>query len=365
MNIQVTKENLFKSLSNVAKVAISTRGSLPILNNVLLKASEGRLNLSATNLEIAISEYVGAKIIEEGQITIPARLFQEYVSSLPSGCVITIKTDEHKVKLDAGEYKSVINGQLADDYPIIPKIEAEAVWKTSSTTLKHALNQVVFAASGDDSRPILTGVLLHSADGHVFMAATDSYRLAEKDLGTTKASLEMLVPASAMADLQRILKDEEDVFVHTDGQQVAFRMGDIEIISRLIEGVYPAYKKLLPSSFSDKAQLDRAEMQNAVKLASLFARENAGSIKLSTRPDSNALVVETSTSQLGENSTNLDSQVEGDGAEISLNSRYILDGLQAIGGSSVAVKMNGKLDPCIFEGIEDQTYTYLIMPLKS
>lgn len=364
MNIQVTQENLSRALSNVARVAASSRGSLPILSNILIKTTENRLTISATNLEIAITEVIGAKVLREGSITLPAKLVQEYVSSLPKGTV-NLELDDHKLKLSCGDYTSTINGTLADDYPVIPQAKDEPIWKVNSGQLKKALSQVVFAASSDDARPILTGVLLHTIETDVYLAATDSYRLSEKKIGSSKQPMNLLIPGSALNDLQRILSDDEaTVYVYGEGEQVAFKVGDIELVSRLIEGTYPDYRKLLPNKFDTTAELERSEYVSATKLASLFARESAGSITVSVKPDTKSLHIQSSASQLGENATSLSATVEGDGV-ISLNARFLLDGLQSLDGQQVVMTMNGKLDPCVIRSTDQDDYLHIIMPLKS
>ncbi|MCA9349286.1 DNA polymerase III subunit beta [Candidatus Saccharibacteria bacterium] len=365
MNIQVTQENLSQALGNLARVASSSRGSLPILNNILLRTVKGRLSMSATNLEIAITQSVGAKVNQEGVVTVPARLFQEYINSLPSGTV-DIEVTDHKIYVKSADYRSTINGMLADDYPVIPEVKDEPIWKVNTKIFKEALNQVVFAASTDDARPVLTGVLLHSVDGEIYLAATDSYRLSEKLVGKSKAEFSLLIPASALADLQRIIGDkDEDIFVHADTQQVAFRFAGIELVSRLIEGTYPEYRKLLPASFANSADLEKAEFVSASKLASLFARESAGSIMIELSPDTKSLSVKSAASQIGENNTSIPANISGDGASISLNSRFLIDGLASIQGPSIIFNMNGKLDPCVLKSPDHTDYLHIIMPLKS
>jgi len=210
MKLQVTQENLNRALSTVAKVA-NARNPLPILANVLIKTSQNRLSISATNLDIAITQYIGAKVSQEGSITVPARLMQDFVSSLPSG-VIELNLDDTRLHITTDQYNSVINGIVADDFPVMPTIAEGTKWSIGGLLLKRALQQTVFAASNDESRPVLTGVLVHTTDGKLYMAATDSYRLAEKTLGNNKTNINLLVPASAMQDLLRILgENEEDV----------------------------------------------------------------------------------------------------------------------------------------------------------
>jgi DNA polymerase-3 subunit beta len=363
MKLQVTQENLNRALTTVARVA-NSRGTLPILANVLIKTSSNRLSISATNLDIAITQYIGGKVAEEGSITVPARLMQDFISSLPAG-VINLDLDETKLHIATDQYKSTINGIVADDFPVMPTISNGESWTVNAGVLKKALQQVVFAASSDESRPVLTGVLVHSVDGKLHLAATDSYRLAEKQIGATKATVSLLVPATAMQDLLRILADDNDeVEVNHDEQQVLFKVGDVELVARLLEGKYPDYGKLIPQSFAVKAVLKRADFINVTKVSSLFARESAGSVTLKVDEASQTLSIRSIASQLGENTANATGKITGDG-EITLNSRYLLDALQAISGDEVTFGFNGKLEATALRDGTSEDYTHIIMPLKS
>ncbi len=363
MKLQVTQENLNRALGTVARVA-NARNPLPVLANVLLRTSNNRLSIAATNLDIAITQYIGAKISEEGSITVPARLMQDFISSLPAG-VIDLVLEDAQLHITTEQYNSAINGIVADDFPVMPTIAGGQSWTMSAPLLKKALQQVVFAASGDESRPVLTGVLLHTVDGRLYMAATDSYRLAEKDLGPNKADINMLVPASAMQDLLRIVGDvEEDVAVTHDDQQVLFRTGDIELVARLLEGKYPDYRKLIPKEFAVRAQLKRADLINVTKVSSLFARESAGSVTIEVDEASGKLSIRSIASQLGENTATAGGKITGSGS-ITLNSRYLLDALQVLSSDEVIFGFNGKLEATMLTDAKDAGYNHIIMPLKS
>ena len=290
MKLQVTQENLNRALNSVSRVA-NSRGTLPILANVLIRTTKNRLSLAATNLDIAITHYIGAKVSEAGSITVPARLMQDFVSSLPEG-VINLELKESKLHVTTDQYQSVVNGIVADDFPVMPAMSDGTSWRIDNTLLKKALQQVVFAASSDETRPILTGVFIKTIEGKLVMAATDSYRLAEKQLGPQKQEIEILIPASAAQDLLRIIGDsEEDVKVTNNEQQVLFVVGDIELVTRLVEGAYPDYQKLIPKSFTTSAQLKRADLINITKVSSLFARESAGSVTIEVDESSKKLSI--------------------------------------------------------------------------
>lgn len=363
MKLKVTQENLTKALGYVARVA-NTRGTLPVLANVLLSVEGNRLKLAATNLDIAISCYVGAQVQKDGSLTVPARLFQDLVSSLPSG-VIELEQDDMRLKVQTDHYKSIINGVSAEEFPVMPAIEKGTTWKIPAPELKQGLQQVVFAASGDESRPVLTGVYFYTTDGVLYAASTDSYRLAEKRLTKTDQDVQLLVPASALQDMLRIINDQtDDVRVICDDQQVLFQAGDVELVARLIEGNYPDYKKLIPQTFDTTAVLARSELANITKVTSLFARESSGSIVLSVDDASGTVWIRAVASQLGENDSSATARVKGAG-EITLNSRYILDALQAMDGKEVEIGFNGKLEPVVLSDPTKDDYIHLIMPLKS
>lgn len=363
MQLQVTQENLNKALGTVARVA-NTRGTLPVLANVLIKTVNNRLSIAATNLDIAITHYIGAKVGEEGAITVPARLMQDFVSSLPAG-VIDLKLDDYKLNIATDQYQSVINGVSADEFPVMPAITKGKSWRVAASELKKSLQQVVIAASSDEARPVLTGVYLHTIEGKLYMAATDSYRLAEKELSKVKDEVDLLVPVTAMQDLLRIVTDsEDDVEVTSDEQQVLFRVGDVELVARLIEGKYPDYRKLIPQKFETTATLKRADLLNATKISSLFARESAGSITLNVDEANQELSIRSVASQLGENTAKAAAKVTG-GGSITINSRYLLDALHALSGEEVNFSFNGKLEPSVLRDPANSDYTHIIMPLKS
>jgi DNA polymerase-3 subunit beta len=363
MKLQVTQENLNKALGMVARVA-NTRGTLPVLANVLIKTVNNRLSIAATNLDIAITHYIGAKVTEEGAITVPARLMQDFISSLPTG-VIDLRLDDYKLNIATDQYQSVINGVSADEFPVMPAITKGKTWIVPANVLKKGLQQVVVSASTDEARPVLTGVYLHASEGNLYMAATDSYRLAEKVLSKVKEEIDLLVPVTAMQDLLRIVNDvEDDVQVTSDDQQVLFRVSDVELVARLIEGKYPDYQKLIPQKFQTTAVLKRADLLNAAKVSSLFARESAGSITLNVDEANQELSIRSVASQLGENTAKAAAKVMG-GGSITLNSRYLLDALHALSGEEVDFSFNGKLEPSVLKDPAAKDYVHIIMPLKS
>ena len=361
MKLQVTQENLSKALNSVARIA-NSRNTLPILSNVLLKTDKNRLSIAATNLDIAITHYIGSKIEQNGSITVPARLMQDFISNLPDS-VLNLELKDNKLSITTDKYQSTINGIAAEDFPVMPAIKGDILWKVDAKEFKKTLQQVVFAASGDDARPVLTGVYFHTSGGNVVVAATDSYRLAEHKIGKSKDSVNFLVPASAASDLLRIISDtDKEVAVTHDDQQVLFQVGDVTLVARLIEGNYPDYRKLIPTKFATTATLRRADFINIAKISSLFARESAGSITI--KVEDKKVSINAIASQLGENTATADAEVNGSG-EVTLNSRYLIDALNAFSSEDVEFCFNGKLEPCIIKSLQEPSYLHLIMPLRS
>lgn len=363
MDLQVTQENLHKALSNVARVA-NGRSTLPILGNILIQTDQNRLRLSATNLDIALSQHIGTKINKEGSITVPARLLQDFVSNLPK---VTLKLvqEDNKLHISAENYKSTINGMSPEDFPVMPAIQKPTNLSVPTTKLKKVLQQVVFAASGDESRPILTGVYFIKNGDDLFVAATDSYRLAEKKTIKTQTKVSLLVPNTACQDLLRIIDETDgDTEISFDDQQVKFIVGDAELVTRQIDGDYPDYKKLIPNKFEQTALVSKDELSSITKIAGLFSRENAGSVVVLIDDADKNLTVKSISSQVGDNVSKIPGEVSGTG-EITLNSRYLLDVLNVIDGDKVEFCFNGKLDPIVVRDPGDSAYTHIIMPLKS
>jgi DNA polymerase-3 subunit beta len=362
MKLQVTQANLAKALSTVARIA-NSRNPLPILSNVLLKTENNRLSIAATNLDIGITHFIGSKITQEGAITVPARLMQDFVSSLPDS-VLNLELSDNKLHITTDQYQSTINGIVADDFPVMPAISNGVTWKTPAADFKKALSQVVFAASSDDSRPVLNGVYFHSTGTQAIVVATDSYRLAENKVGKAGKPINFLVPASATQDLLRIINDtDKEVAVTHDDQQVLFNVGDVSLVARLIEGNYPDYRKLIPTKFETVAKLARADLLNITKVSSLFARESAGSVTIKADKE-DGVSINAIASQLGENTAKAQAKITG-GGEVTLNSRYLVEALNAFSAEEVEFCFNGKLEPVIIRSGEEPNYIHLIMPLRS
>ena len=366
MELSVTQENLARALSAVGRVATSKAG-LPVLSNILLRTEGNRLLVAATNLEIAATYYIGAKVTKQGSLTLPARLVSDFVSSLPKGTIdLSVKTT--RMTITSGNYMSVVNGMDAEEFPELPAIDEKqaVIYNIATPDLKQALNQTVITSSSDSTRPVLTGVYWHSVDGALYLAATDGYRLAERKLMLTKSEIAAIVPTSSLQEVLRTINDTVDeVEVLFDDTQVRFRIGEAEITSRLINGNYPDYRQLIPKESETIVKVDADDFVRTVKIASLLARESGGSVTLSTNHEKQELSIHSIASELGENTSTANADVSSDG-QITLNSRYVADALSVLDGDTITFRFSGKLSPCVFTTQQkDINYVHIIMPLKS
>lgn len=367
MELSVTQENFARALSAVGRVA-SSKAGLPILSNILLRTDGNRLLVAATNLEIATTQYIGAKIAKPGAITIPARLISEFVSSLPKGTV-ELKLQNDNLHIKSGNYSSIINGVIADDFPELPTIaeESSISYTINIEDFKQAVSQTIITASSDSTRPVLTGVYWHSHEGSLYLAATDGYRLSERRLVETESEVAAIIPTQTLQEVLRTITDSADaVDILFDETQVRFRVGEAEIISRLVDGNFPDYRQLIPASSDIVAVVDKQEFVRVTKVAGLFARESGGSVVVTVDSDKKSVSLHSVASELGENTSELTtSEVQGDG-QVTLNSRYLSEALSVVDDATISFRFSGKLSPCIIKSTKkDTNYYHVIMPLKS
>lgn len=366
MELTVTQEKLTRALSAVSRVA-STKTQLPILSNILLRTDGNRLLIAATNLEVAVTQYIGAKISKPGAITIPAKLISEFISSLPKE-LVELKVINNNLHIKSGKYNSIINGFIADDFPELPTInESSSIqYSINVDDFKQSIAQTIITTSSDSTRPVLTGVYWHSFEGYLYLAATDGYRLSERRLVETKSSVSAIIPTQTLQEVVRnITEDANEVDILFDETQVRFRINETEIISRLIDGNFPDYRQLVPKSSEVEAVLNKADFVRITKIAGLFAKESGGSITITTNKKNSSLSIHSVASQYGENNSETNAEVSEDG-QITLNSRYLSEALSVVDGEKVIFSFNGKIAPCLIKSTEKNTnYFHIIMPLKS
>jgi DNA polymerase-3 subunit beta len=363
MKVEVVQENLAKALGHVGRVA-SSRAGLEILSNVLIRTEGKQLLIAATNLEIAITERIGAKISSQGSITVPAKLINELVQNLPKE-KITLTVDGSTLYLESPSNKSSINGVADDEFPELPVIDEKDATSLAVpvATFKQAASQTVITASNDSTRPVLTGVLWQTNENNLYFVATDGYRLAEREVKKADIELNAIVPTTSMQEVLRILSDDNEVIdILFDETQVRFRVNDSEVTSRLIDGNFPDYRQLIPSSSTTTFTVQKSELTQATKLASLFASGAGGNIRIDVADG--AVTINSVASEYGENNSSITATIEGEDGSVSLNSRYLLEALAVMDGDTVSFGFSGKLAACILR-TNEQNYLHIIMPIKS
>lgn len=364
MKFSCTQENLDKGINLVGRI-IGTKTTLPILSNLLLTTDKGRLKISATDLEIGINTWIGAKIEGEGSITIPARLLQEFVSTNDDK-KIEMVLDNTTLNLISEKYKASIKGINASEFPLIPEIKKELFVQVDSLTLQKAISQVVFACALDETRPVLTGVLFKFQGDQLKIVATDSYRLAEKKIkieNKTKKDIQIIIPQRAILELARVLADSRDkVNIYLEENQILFVFNETEFISRLVEGTFPDYEQIIPKKNQTKVCVSKMDFYNAIKMASFFARETANNIKLIL--DKGSLKTTATSPQIGNNLSKIAAETSGPALEVAFNARFILDVLNVIEEEKIIIETNNQTAPAIFKSEKDKDYLYIIMPLR-
>ncbi len=366
MKFSCTQENLKHGLLVVGRVA-SKNTNLPILQNVLVKAEDNRVVLATTNLEIGVQVTVRGKVEEVGSFTLPAQLFSNYISLLSSERVDCVLTD-NEFRVTANGQATVLKGEGAADFPILPAIEDAQSYTLAKADLELALQQTVVAAAVDESRPEIAGVCFKFTNQQLTLAATDSYRLAERTCAVLEGGVDqkIILPQRSAHELLRLLQTETvtDVTILVTETQFACRFADVEFVSRLIEGKFPDYEHIIPKSGQTQAWLNKDEFTKAVKGAALFSKTGVNDINLAFNPTEQTVQIKAMNAQLGQNVTTLAARGEGEPVAITFNYRFLLDGLQNMAGPEVKFWANTNLSPALFQATADEQYTYIIMPIK-
>ncbi|MCL2140075.1 MAG: DNA polymerase III subunit beta [Dehalococcoidia bacterium] len=354
----------------------ATRTTLPITNNILLESDQGRLKLVSTNLEMAISCWIGAKIEEEGSITIPSKLLSEFVATLPNDR-IDIQPSELSAKvleLRCARFEARIAGVDAKDFPRIPPIEDGLNAKVEVSALRQAISQVVFAAASDESRPVLTGVSAEFEKQTLTLAAADGFRLAIYKIPLASSVEEksvVIIPGRTLTELNRLISDQEgalEIKVNAAKSQILFRLKDIEILSQLVQGNFPQYNQLIPQSFITRAVVDLSHFLRATKTAAIFARDGNGIVRLvinqgESEVTPGKLSVMARSEELGDDKAEIDAVVQGPEAKIAFNGKYLVELLGVVKDSQIAIEMTTPSSPGVFKPVGSDDYVHVIMPM--
>lgn len=377
MNVTVLQENLARGLSIVSR-AVSPRSTLPVLGNILIATDEGRLRISATNLELGITCWIGAKIHEEGSTTVPARTFADLVSTLSDSQVeMTLNVRTQTLNMRCGASNTDLKCIDAQEFPPMPMADFSEGLQINVSDLRDMIHQVVFAASTDDARPILTGVLVRVEDNHITMAAADGFRLSvrKSELSSaTTSPIHAVIPARALSELARITGDGDKSvsMVMPDGRgQVIFRSDDIELVSQLIEGTFPDYEQIIPTRCETRAVLSTSAFLKACKQAEIFAREGShiARVNITTGGELTPGSVEITgqSEETGSNQNMVDASIEGPSLLIAFNVRFLREVLDVIKTPNVALETIADTNPGVIRPVGGQDsideFLHVIMPM--
>ncbi|MFN8534169.1 MAG: DNA polymerase III subunit beta [Dehalococcoidia bacterium] len=378
MRVSCLQENLKRGLAIVGR-AVAAKSTLPITSNILLATDEGRLRLSATNLEIGITCWIGAKVENDGAITIPAKLLSEFVSALPNDRIDLTLTGK-TLRLKCARFEARMNGQDADDFPPVATWEESAADTVQSSvtldpeTLRDAIAQVVFAAATDDARPVLAGVLLQIGEDEMTMAAADGFRLSVRRVAVLERTgdepIEIIVPAKSLSELGRVLSDQEDpvrVVIPRGKGQILFHLNGVDLVSQLIQGNFPNYAQLIPQDFSSRVVVNTDDFLAATRPAAIFARDSNGIVRIEMFPGEDLapgkMIIRARAEELGDNQGEIDATVEGSEAKIAFNAKYLTDVLSVMDAAQVAIETKSPSSPGVVRPIGEDAFTHVIMPM--
>jgi len=378
MKLSCTRDNLHQAL-NITGHLTTKNVNLPVLQNVLVNAEGGTIKFTTTNLEMAVHCSVRGKVEESGSCTIPSKLFSDYVSLLPNEN-INMLNEGDVLQVSCGSHKTKINGLSATEFPLVPVVDKGMTLNIPVENLRKALSQVLMSVATNESRPELTGVSVNfepTEGNQLTLAATDSYRLSEKSVllegETPKENLKVIIPSKTLAELNRILSVFKDVVESPSAvkmtfsdSQIIFSYGTVELISRLIEGTYPDYQQIIPKDFQTKAIIDRDDFIKAVKAASLFSRQGLFDVTLELNSENGKMSVKAVDATTGENTVECQAEISGQNNLVTVNYRYLLDGLNAMGSEKVIFEMIDAANPCLItsQSESSQGFLYIVMPIR-
>lgn len=374
MRISCLQENLARGLNIVSRAVAPRTATLPVLTHVLLATDNGRLKIAATNLELGVTCWIGAKVEDEGSITVPARTFSDLVALLPADRVdLELNIRTQTLRVQAGKTDNNIKGIDAQEFPIIPTFNATSAVFIEPAVLKKLIAQVVFAAATDESRPTLTGVLTKLDGDTITMAATDGFRLSVRSGKLKEAvpeSRTFLIPARALAEVARVMGEQEEaiaISVTPSHGQVLFHMANVDVVAQLIDQKFPDYEPIIPKKHDTRTVMNTADMLKACRQASIFARDSLDTVRLTVKPgeelEPGKVKVTARADATGDNESDLDATVNGEGVEIGFNVKYLIEALSAIDAPQVALETTAPQRPGVIRAIGDDQFMHLIMPM--
>ncbi len=373
MKLSCLQENLNRGLNAVGR-AVAVRSTLPITQNILLSAEQSRLKLAATNLEMATTCWVGAKVKKEGSITVPARLLIDFVNSWPNDLIeINLPAAGRILELKCGRFEAHINGIDAADFPPIPQISDGVTTTIEAASLREGIAHVAFAAATEESRPVLTGINAEFNGDQLNLVAADGFRLAihKTTLGAPViAQTAVIIPARVLNEVNRLLGEQEEpveITVNEQKSQVLFRLKDAEIVSQLLQGSFPNYSQVIPQSYTTRAVVDISEFMRVAKISSVFARDASGIVRVVITPGAELtpgkVTVSAQAEEIGDNVGEIDALIDGEEAKIAFNVKYLSDVLSVLHQSQVALEVTTPSSPGTIRPIGVDNYVHVIMPM--
>lgn len=349
----------------IVQKAINGKTTLELLKGILLTAKEGTLNLTGYDLEIGIDTHIQAEVVEEGEIVINARLFGDIIRKLPD-TFVEIETDsDNNVYINCLNSRFKIKGDSAVEYPRLPDVNENDLYNIPQDLLKNMIKQTVFAISQDQTKPILMGELLEIVDGNISLVAIDGYRLAVRasEIDNMGNDIKVIIPGKTLHDVNGLLSAEDDAIqIGFDEKNAIFIINETKIITRLLDGEFIDYKKLLPREYGVRAKANTKELLNSIERASLLSQsEKNNLIKLSIRDNSIAI---TSNTEKGNVYEEVSIELEGDYLDIAFNSRYFIDALKVIDSEEIFIEFTTNVNPCIIKPVDGTKYTYLLLPVR-
>lgn len=374
MKVTVLQENLTRGLSTVSK-AVSPRSTLPVLANILIASDEGRLRLSATNLEIGITCWIPARIDEEGSTTVPSRTFNDLVSTLPADQVmLKLDVQTQTLNVRGGTSTNDIKCIDAQEFPPLPVPDLDGAMQINSGDFREMIHQVAFAASSDEARPVLMGVLIQVDKNKLTMAAADGFRLSVRNAvlsAPVPAPVSAIIPAQALKELARVASDAEEpiYMVLPKGRgQVIFRVKDVEVVSQLIDGTFPDYHQIIPRSYKSRTLVSTASLLKACKQAEIFAREGSNVARFNIKNSQGEMQpseveISATSEETGKSETIVEATVDGGGLLIAFNVKFLREALEVIRTPNVALETSAPNAPGVVKPVGEDDYLHVIMPM--
>lgn len=378
MKVSCNQISLAKQLGIVGRL-VSSKPGLPILANVMVETEDSKLKLTATDLEMGVHTWIGAEVKEEGNITIPARTFSEFINSLPSEKV-DLTLEKQLLKVTTKNNSAQFNTLPSDDFPKVPVVEdGELLFSVKPEDIQSAVNKVAIAAASDESRPVLTGIKIEVDGKNLTLVAVDGFRLARQFIELEKASkdtIDLLIPARALQELSRVIgdlyedgdskkKDYVEFYLLKGKNQVVLRYKEVDLTSRLIDGQFPEYKQIIPTGFQTKVELDTSEFKNSVRIVNIFARSIIGNKAIiEIDPEKSEVKVGAALVEVGENESSFKAKIDGEKLSIGFSAKFLSDMLSCFDSESMIMECSNSTAPGVFKSEKDDSYLHIIMPMR-